>query len=259
MKKLLLVCALTLFAILPALAADNPFAGTWKLDPSKSHLTGETFTYSKAPNGMIRYDDGAVSSDFGIDGKPYPMANGHTTTWTANSDRSWTSVNKFNGTVMGTVQRELSADGKTYTLHAVGKQADGTPYDETIVYTRVSGNSGLIGKWRDTKFTQQESSTMAVSFPSPGVIKWEFPEDKAFVTGKTDGSDLPFSSPILSGNFTMSIRMDGPRKLSYTSKLDGKPIQYGTDTVSADGKTITDVTWKPGKESEKQTGIYIKQ
>ncbi len=257
MKKLVLIC--TLAFTLPALAADNPFAGTWKLDQSKSHFTGDTFTYSKAPNGMMHYDDGASSDDFGIDGKEYPLPNGHTTTWTANSDHSWTSINKFNGTVIGTAQRELSADGKTYTIHAVGKRADGTPYDETIVYTRISGTSGLIGKWRNMKYTQQVSSTMAISFPSPGVIKWEYVEDKGSFTGKIDGSDLPYTSPTVSGNFTVSVQMDGPRKLSNTTKRDGKPVQYGTDTVSADGKTITDVSWTPGRESEKQTGIYIKQ
>jgi hypothetical protein len=257
MKKSLLICVLV--CTLPALAVDSPFTGTWKLDPSKSHLTGSTFTYSKAPNGLMHFDNGAASGDFGIDGKEYPTTDGHTTTWTANNDHSWTSVNKFNGTVIGTTHRELSADGKIYTLHAVGKQADGTPYDETLVYTRVSGTSGLIGKWRDTKYTQQESSTMTISFPSTEVIKWEFLEDKGSVTGMTDGSDLPYTSPTISGNFTISVKMDGPRMLSNTTKRDGKTIQYGTDTVSADGKTITDVSWTPGKESEKQTGIYIKQ
>ena len=100
---------------------------------------------------------------------------------------------------------------------------------------------------------------MAISFPSPGVIKWEYVEDKGSFTGKIDGSDLPYTSPTVSGNFTVSVQMDGPRKLSNTTKRDGKPVQYGTDTVSADGKTITDVSWTPGRESEKQTGIYIKQ
>ena len=257
MKKPVLICVLAF--TLPALAAESPFVGTWKLDLSKSHVTGDTFTYSKAPNGMMHYDNGATSVEFGIDGKEYPTTSGHTTTWTADSDHSWTSVNKFNGTVIGTAHRELSADGKTLTLHAVGKQADGTPYDETIVFTRVSGTSGLIGTWRSTKYTQQESSTITISFPSPGVIKWENVEDKGSFTGKTDGSDLPYTSPTMSGNFTVSVKMDGPRKLSNTTKRDGKTIQYGTDAVSADGKTITDVTWIPGKESEKQTEIYIKQ
>ena len=239
MKKSLLICVLV--CTLPALAADSPFTGTWKLDPSKSHLTGDTFTYSKAPNGMMHYDDGANSSDFGIDSKEYPLPNAHTTTWTANSNHSWTSANKFNGTVIGTAHRELSADGKTYTVHFDGKRADGTPYDDTVVYTRVSGTSGLIGTWRDTKFTQQESNTITISFPSR-VIKWEYIEEKSSFTGKTDGSDLPYTSPTLSGNFTVSVKMDGPRMLSNTTKRDGKTIQYGTDTVSTDGKTITDVS-----------------
>jgi hypothetical protein len=29
-------------------------------------------------------------------------------------------------------------------------------------------------------------------------------------------------------------------------------------TLSADGRTITDVSWTPGKESEKQTAVYQK-
>jgi hypothetical protein len=58
MKKLLLVCALTIFAVLPALAADSPWIGNWKLDPAKSHFIGDTFTYSKAANGMMHFSDG---------------------------------------------------------------------------------------------------------------------------------------------------------------------------------------------------------
>jgi hypothetical protein len=122
---------------LPALAADSPFTGTWKLDPSKSHLTGDTFTYSKAPNGMMHYDDGANSSDFGIDSKEYPLPNAHTTTWTANSNHSWTSVNKFNGTVIGTAHRELSADGKTYTVHLTENEPT-APHTTTLSSTPAS-------------------------------------------------------------------------------------------------------------------------
>jgi hypothetical protein len=45
MKKLLLACVLALVSTMPTLAADNPWIGTWKLDPAKSHFTGDTFTY----------------------------------------------------------------------------------------------------------------------------------------------------------------------------------------------------------------------
>src|SRR5271168_948167 len=101
MKKLLLVCALTVFGALPALAADNPWVGTWKLDPAKSHFTGDTFTYSKATNGRIHFSDGSTETyDFGLDGKEYPTPLGRTTIWTAAGDNAWDSVTKFNGAVL---------------------------------------------------------------------------------------------------------------------------------------------------------------
>jgi hypothetical protein len=42
-------------------------------------------------------------------------------------------------------------------------------------------------------------------------------------------------------------------------KVNGKIDTYGTQTLAADGKTLSDVTWSPGKESEKSTGLYVKQ
>jgi len=48
MKRILLLYFLALLsATTLAIAADNPWIGTWKLDPAKSHFTGDTFTYSK--------------------------------------------------------------------------------------------------------------------------------------------------------------------------------------------------------------------
>jgi hypothetical protein len=241
MKKLLLVCTLTVFAVLPAVAADNPFTGTWKLDLSKSHFTGDTFTYTKTANGMMHYSDGSTFNfDFGIDGKPYPTMNGRTTTWTADGDHAWTSVTNYNGTVLATNHRELSADGKTLTIISTGTRPDGTAFKDESVYTRVTGTSGLVGKWRDTKYNQNEADTIIISFPAPDTIQWDTPAYKETFSGKMDGSDLPVTGPNDPKGLTVSIKMV-EHKLTYTVKNNGKPINYGTDTVSADGKTLTDV------------------
>ncbi len=47
--------------------------------------------------------------------------------------------------------------------------------------------------------------------------------------------------------------------MSYVVKDKGKPVGYGTQTLSADGKSFTDTSWSPGKESEKQTAFFVKQ
>jgi hypothetical protein len=47
--------------------------------------------------------------------------------------------------------------------------------------------------------------------------------------------------------------------VSSSVTLNGKEIGRDVMTLSADGKTITDVSWTPGKESEKQTYVYDRQ
>src|SRR6478752_4863308 len=83
MKSLILLCSLLGLPASAALAADSPWVGTWKLDEARSHLTGDTFTYSQGPGAMLHYSDGVnVSYDFGLDGKEYPAAFGRVTSWT---------------------------------------------------------------------------------------------------------------------------------------------------------------------------------
>jgi len=53
--------------------------------------------------------------------------------------------------------------------------------------------------------------------------------------------------------------LDTPRSHSFTIKVNGKPVEYDVDTLSEDGTSFTQVTWLPGKESEKVTAVYVKQ
>jgi hypothetical protein len=57
----------------------------------------------------------------------------------------------------------------------------------------------------------------------------------------------------------VSNKAEGPSKVVTTISLNGKGLGKDVMTLSADGKTITDVSWTPGKESEKQTSVYEKQ
>jgi hypothetical protein len=260
MKKLLLVCALAAFAVLPALAADNPWVGTWKLDPAKSHFTGDTFTYSKNADGMMHFSDGStINYDFGIDGKEYKTHENRTVSWTADGDHAWTEVAKADSTTLATTHVTLSDDSKTLTFNSTGTQPDGTAFNDEAVYTRESGTSGLAGKWRSTKVTISAPDTFIVKSSEPGTLNWDIPGYKETVGGKADGSDLPITGPTVPPGLTLSVKFINPRRLSYIVKINGKPEAYGSQTLSSDGTSFTDVSWNPGKTSEKQTGVYIKQ
>ena len=261
MKHFALTCALILASAFPALAADNPWVGTWKLDQSKSHLTGETFTYSKAPDGMMRYTDGGTYiSNFRIDGKEYPTAfEGGTTAWTPAGDNAWDSVARFKGMVTFKAHRTLSDDGKTYTIHGVSILPDGKTTTSESVFTRVSGTSGLEGTWRSTKVEETVPDTYTISAKPGGILHWDFPAFQTSMEGKPDGSDLVITGPQTPANITSSYKIVSPLSMSYITKKDGKPLYYGVETLAADGKSLTDTGWSAGKESEKTTGVYIKQ
>ena len=182
MKALVLLCSLLALPAGAALAADSPWVGTWKLDEARSHLTGDTFTYSKGPGAMLHYSDGVnVSYDFGLDGKEYPTAFGRVTSWTAAGKNAWDSVVKADGKVLGKGHRELSADGKTLTMTFTGTNADGSAYDEQDVYERTGPGEGLIGTWRSVKVKNPSGPrTFVISSPRPGILHYEIPGDEGF-------------------------------------------------------------------------------
>ena len=260
MKKLLLACVMLVLPSLAALAAENPWVGTWKLDPSKSHLVGDTFDYSKAKNGLIHYSDGSTASfDFGVDGKEYKSWGNHSVIWTPAGPNTWNTVVKQDGAVIYSMRRELSADGKILTLTMTGNRPDGTPANDVSVYNRVGGGEGLIGKWRSSKVEIPAPTAYVISSPSPGVMRFEAPSYKFTFEGKTDGTDLTVKGPTVPPGYTVSITAPSPKTLAYVFKMNGKPDSYNNDTLAADGKSFSSVAWVPGKKSEKATMVFNKQ
>jgi hypothetical protein len=258
-RKLLcvaLLCATTGFAV----AAENPWVGTWKLDPAKSHFTGDTFTYSKTPKGMMHYSDGSTTSyDFGIDGKEYKTPYDRTVVWNAAGPGAWDSTTSMNGKVLSKNHRVLSDNDKTMTMTITGTKPDGTPFNDSAVYTRVTGTKGLEGKWRSTKVDVSAPDSYIIRQPSPGVYRWDIPGYKAYVEGKADGSDSPAKGPTVPPGLTLAFKQVSPMKMTYTEKFNGKPDAMATQTMAADKKLFTEVSWAPGKESEKSTAVYVKQ
>jgi len=259
MKTILVACALVLSSAL-ALAADNPWVGTWKLDPAKSRFTGESFTYTKGADGLLHYSDSSeYRYAFAIDGKEYKTFANRTTAWTADGDNAWTSITRQDGKPVFEARRELSADGRTMTVRAKGTGADGPALDTVSVFKRVAGGKGLVGTWRSTKVDVNIPDVVVISQPAPGVLRFESPSFKYVAEGKTDGTEFVPSGPYQPAGYTMSMRMLSPTKLSTAAKLDGKPDSYEEMTLAADGKSYTDVSWGAKAPKEKTKAVYVKQ
>jgi len=235
--------------------------GSWRLDPTKSHLTGYTVTFSQAAPGKYHFEDGSTGSfDFGTDGKEYPTAYGRTTVWTPVSDHAWDSVTKLNGKVLYKAHREISADEKTLTVTGTGTNPDGSPINETMVYARMSGQHGLVGTWRDVKISEGGSPDgFVISAAASGALRMEIPQWQSSLETRLDGSEVPIKGPEVPAGMTYTGKLEAPNKISFVLKFNGKPDMYGEDTMGADGRSYTDVTWNPGRENEKTTGVYVKQ
>jgi hypothetical protein len=261
MKMTWILCSVLALQAGSALAADSPWSGTWKLDPSQSHFTGDTFSLTKGPGKLLHYSDGSTASyDFGIDGKEYKTWANRTATWTPAGNNAWDTVTRVDGRTLVKSHRQLSADGKTLTMTFAGTRPDGTDFHDEEVYSRVSGTAGLIGTWRTVKVSDPTGPhEFVISSPAPGVLHYEVPDMKASAEGRTDGSDNPLVSPDMPPGMTISFEMLSPTKVKYVMKVNGKTDNEGVQTLAADGRSFSDVNWNPGKEDEKTTGIYLKQ
>ena len=254
MKQFVLAAAICVAVSGAAMAADSPFAGTWNLNLAMSHFTGDTFDYSKTATGL-HYDDGAEAYDFAINGKDYPTLPGRTIAWTPTGPKSWDTVSKVGGKVVGSTHKLISADGSTLTSAWTEYRPDGTTGHGDVVYKRVSGSSGLAGKWKDVK-VQTTEDMMKIMVPASGRYEMSDPIYKSVASGMTDGTPSPVKGPTVPTGAMVSYKAMGKDTWDYLVMVSGKTLTKGMLTVSPDGRTLTDTSWTPGKEMEKSMAVY---
>ncbi len=133
--------------------APDPWIGTWVLNVAKSKYSPGPAPKSntiriEASDGRIKYTtDGvgaegqATHTEFTVkfDGKPYPVTgNPDVDTYAARrlGARRYELVARKGGKVTTTSRIVVSADGKTRTVTATGKNPQGQAVNNTIVYDK---------------------------------------------------------------------------------------------------------------------------
>lgn len=137
-----------------AAAHDALLSGTWELNLARSRFNpgpaprSETRTYSMLPDGRQHaiYDQVDASgkrtrseSTFTFDGKDSPIVGDmheDTQAITRTGPRTISAVIKKAGRVVRTATREVSADGRSLTLHFKGLNPEGRPLDDVWVFDR---------------------------------------------------------------------------------------------------------------------------
>ena len=89
-------------------------------------------------------------------------------------------------------------------------------------------------------------------------IALNIPDYQATCDAKFDGKDYPATGPTMADALTLALTRTGPRSFKMLTKMKGKPLATDIFTVSADGKTLTDVS-TPVAVHEPQTYVYERQ
>jgi hypothetical protein len=220
-------------------AAENPFAGTWKLNPAKSKLTGDTMRFEKTPAGAIRWSGSGISYTFNTDGKEYKGPFGEAIVWKQIDDTTWQTTTTQKGILISTDTSKLSPDGKTMTVVSKGTKPSGEAFEDTTVYERIAGDKGLLGGWRDKQVKVSSSVILEITPSGEDGLRFKSVGYKWTCDAKFDGKDYPVTGPTVPEGAAVVLKRLGPRAFSSVTKQNGKPLVRETYRVSQDGRTLT--------------------
>jgi hypothetical protein len=229
--------AVTLAVVSSIVAAEPSFTGTWKLNPAKSQLAGQTVSLQKTASGGMHFDSEGFGYDFNLDGKAYPTPDGGTTAWRALNATTWEVTNRMNGKVIVTFRMSLSGDSITSVMSA--PKPDGGVVDQKATWTRISGGPAFLGKWKTTEVKGAPTS-IEIATEGPNGLTLKYPEFQTVCKGSFDGKDYAVVTAGLASKQTFSFEKSGPNAIKITTKLNGKPLYVDVFTLSADGKTLID-------------------
>jgi hypothetical protein len=237
------------------MAAEPSFAGTWKLNLSKSKLTGTTLSIEKTASGLMHFDSQGFAFDFDSTGKEYPAPDGSAVAGRAPDANTWELTTRMNKKVVAVTVVKLDKDTVTTTTKLT--KPDGSTVEQTSKAVRVSGGPGFLGKWRSTE-VKGAPTTMVIALEGANGIAVSYPEYQQSVKGSFDGKDNVLTGAGANLKATIAFEKTGPRAIKMTTRIDRKMFYVDVLTLAADGKTLTD-DGNPAAVKEPVTAVYERQ
>ena len=220
-------------------AANEPFVGEWKLNPSKSKLTDQMKVKSVAGNKYAFDFGGGSAETIAPDGTDQPGLAGTTLSITIEAPDSWRVVRKQDDRILLKAYWKLSKDGNTLTDDFTQLGPNGSSTNVKYVYKRMAGTSGFAGTWESTSETLNSSYVIKVQpYEGDGL---SFINSSQGVTRnvKFDGKDYPQVGPNARPGSTTSARRVNEHTLETIGKIDDKVASTQEIRLSSDGKTLT--------------------
>jgi hypothetical protein len=251
---LVLVCTVLLLAgVLSSQATSNAWNGTWKLNLSKSSIPGPNFSITVSPMGDFGTDDGNNKYHFRCDGKEYLTHSNHSLSCAQTNSGTLVLTSKANGVTTMVTHWKLSTDQKTLTIES-SRPHPAPAKSQKTVYVRTAGSTGFGGAWKNPKRLESRPQVMVLVLNERS-LRVAFPEVHQSTDLRLDGTDSSVQTP----GSTMAIHPNGPAQFLMTVKSGGQIVRQESLTLSADGRTVTEVYWRPEIPNEKAVLVYERQ
>ncbi len=230
-------------------AANDPFVGKWKVNPSKSKLNDEMRVEVAGANKYaLTFGPGEVDTIV-ADGTDQPALSGTTLSITVKGSNRWEIVRKLKGRTLLTADWTLSEDGKTlndaFTQYLPSGMTlfsqplpDGSKLLLPYVYERTAGNSGFPGTWDSESAKVKAGIELQVQPYEGDSLSFKRSDEEMVKRIKLDGNDYPDPDPHGEGTAYSGRRVD-ERSLEITYKSKGKMTGTRQLELSTDLKTLT--------------------
>ena len=255
-------------ALDPLWAADDPFVGKWKVDPSRSKLYDEMKVEAAGENKYtFTFGPGQVDTIV-ADGSDQPALSGTTFSIAVKGPNNWEVIRKMKGRTLLTAKWTLSDDGKTLNdaftqylpsgLTLFGSPLpDGSTLVMPYVYERTAGTSGFLGTW-DSDSAKVKAGIELQIQPSEGDgLSFKRSDEETVKKIKLDGNDHPDLDANGGDKGTTSLgRRVNERSLEITYKSKGKITGTAQIELSPDLKTLTMTERVEGQSKPKSILVF---
>jgi hypothetical protein len=239
-------------------AANDPFLGEWKLNPSKSKLIDEMKVDSAGGNKYGFDFGGGHPEIIAADGTDQPGIGGTTLAVTVEGPDTWKVVRKKDGRMLLTANWALSKGGNTLKDDYTEIGPDGKGSTVNYVYKRTAGTSGFAGTWESASLTINFEFVLKVQ-PYEGDGLSIIDSTEGVTTNfKFDGKDYPNAGPNAEKGSTSSARRVNPHTVEITDKVNGKTASTRQIELSSDLKTLT-MTLHPASRREPNILVFERQ
>jgi hypothetical protein len=248
-------------------AADDPFVGEWKVNPSKSKLYDEMKVEVAGTNKYtFTFGPGQVDTVV-ADGNDQPALSGTTLSVTVKGPNNWEVVRKMKGRMLLKAEWTLSADGKTLSDAFTQYLPDGLtlfsqplPNGSTLllpyVYDRTAGNTGFPGTWDSASATASPRIELQIQPYEGDGLSFKRSDEEMTKKIKLDGKDYPELSPNGNKDAASSGHRVNERRLEVTYKSKGKMTSTWQTELSPDLKTLTMTERLEGQSMPKSILVF---